>query len=135
MDYSTLKPVKKDRGYYSKWNNEIALSHYSDKQARATAVHELGHRFEDVVDGIRDSEKRFYDKRTYGEDLEWMGDGYRSDEMTRKDDFVHLYMGKDYHGYYYELVSMGFQYAYTEPEKLKDDEDMYYWTLGLLTLA
>lgn len=45
-----------------------------------------------------------------------------------------MYMGKDYKGYAYELVSMGFQYAYTDPLKLMKDEDMAEWILGILAL-
>ena len=43
-------------------------------------------------------------------------------------------MGKDYGGTAYELVSMGFQYAYTEPATLLKDEDMAEWIYGLLAL-
>ena len=43
-------------------------------------------------------------------------------------------MGKDYGGTAYELVSMGFQMAYTEPERLLDDPDMAEWIFGILTL-
>ena len=95
-------------------------------------VHELAHRFEACVPGIKDTEREFYERRTAGEKLEWMGAGYRFDEVTRKDNFLSIYMGKDYGGTAYELVSMGFQYAYTDYEKLKQDEDMRDWILGIL---
>ena len=41
-------------------------------------------------------------------------------------------MGKDYGGQAFELVSMGFQYAYTDYDKLSQDEDMRDWILGIL---
>ena len=44
-------------------------------------------------------------------------------------------MGKDYHGTAYELVSMGFELAYTDTIKLLDDEDMAEWILGMLAVV
>lgn len=83
---------------------------------------------------ILDAERDFYDKRTAGEDLKWLGSGYRKDEKTRKDNFISPYMGKDYNGNDFELVSMGFQYAYTDPDKLATDPDMESWIYGILAL-
>lgn len=125
----SLGVKKTDRGYYN--GIEIAISGYGDSSF-GTAIHELGHRFEDAVKGIKPEESEFYNRRTTGEKLEWLGRGYDKDELTRKDNFLDPYMGKDYHGYAYELVSMGFQYAYTDPERLAKDEDMESWIYGLL---
>ena len=127
-----LKPKKTDRGYYNGW--DIAISGTNDNSCYTTAVHELGHRYEDVIPEIRELEKAFYDQRTAGEDLEWLGNGYSKDEKTRKDNFVEHYMGKDYGGSAYELVSMGFQLAYTNPMKLRKDKEMAEWIYGLLAL-
>lgn len=129
-----LKPGKVDRGYYNDWAKEIKISGRSDESMLETAIHELGHRFERSVPGMRDAEKEFYERRTAGEELTWLGLGYAKTEKTRKDDFIHPYMGKDYRGQAYELVSMGFQYAYMEPAKLSEDKDMEAWIYGLLCL-
>ena len=129
-----LKVKKVDRGYYSHSNKEIAISGWTDDMSFKTSVHELGHRFERVVDGIKDAEKVFYDRRTTGEALQWLGSGYGYDEKSRFDDFLNKYMGKDYGGSAYELVSMGFEYAYTKPVDLWADEDMAEWIYGLLAL-
>lgn len=156
--------VKKvNRGYFSKWENMIALSFRTETQAFSTAIHELGHCFEGKVsisnkytsyqkwgagywrkyhseqypEGqtfILDAEREFYKRRTAGEDLQWLGAGYDASEKTRKDNFIHPYMGKDYGGYDFELVSMGFQYAYTDPDTLAKDPDMESWIYGLLAL-
>lgn len=134
VDRGTLSPKKVSRGYYSDWKKEIAISGWTEDMKNETAFHELGHRFEKAVSGILEQEKEFYDRRTEGEELKWLGSGYRKDEKSRKDDFVSPYMGKDYHGYCYELVSMGFQYAYTDPDKLAKDKDMQQWIYGLLLL-
>ena len=133
-----ITPKKVRRGYYSDALAEIAISG-SGNGAKETAVHELGHRFEQAVPSILDAEKSFYNRRTDGEPLERLRDitniGYDSSEKARKDDFIEPYMGKDYGGRAYELVSMGFQYAYCEPTKLAKDPDMQQWVYGLLTLA
>lgn len=132
MNKGTMAVKKVDRGYYG--GDLIAISDYGGDTTLSTAFHELGHRFEDSRPGIKESEKEFYDRRTSGEILEWLGPGYAKSEITRKDKFIHPYMGKDYGGHFYELVSMGFEYAYTDPTKLAEDEDMESWIYGLLLL-
>ena len=129
-----LSPKKVDRGYYSDWRGEIAISGYSDKSIFETCIHELGHRMERAVPEIKKAEKVFYDRRTAGESLEWLGSGYDRSETTRKDNFLHPYMGKDYKETAYELVSMGFQYGYLEPTHLMKDSDMANWIYGILSL-
>lgn len=126
-----LSPIKVDRGYYNGWQIAISGDYYSGQFE--TAIHELGHRFEDVKkSSIVAQETEFYKKRTAGESLEWLGRGYGRDEKTRRDQFLHSYMGKDYGGSAYELVSMGFEYAYTDPVQLAKDPDMQQWILGML---
>lgn len=134
IDKGNLTPKKVDRGYYSEWQRIIAISGWTDESSIETAVHELGHRFERAVPAIRDMEKIFYERRTAGEHLEWLGSGYAKSEVTRKDKFISAYMGKDYKGTAYELVSMGFEYAYTDPLKLATDPDMEAWIYGILAL-
>lgn len=129
-----LSPKKVDRGYYSDWNSEIAISGWNDNGYIETAIHELGHRFERAVPGIREAEKIFYERRTAGEPLQWLGGNYDYSEKSRFDKFLHKYMGKDYGGSAYELVSMGFEYAYTNPTKLWEDEDFSTWIYGILSL-
>lgn len=132
MQNSKLTPKKVDRGYYSHYMQEIAISGWDKDDQLETSFHELGHRYERVVPKIIDQEKEFYNKRTDGENLEWLGRGYSKKEVTRKDDFLHPYMGKDYGGNAYELVSMGFEYAYTNPFELDRDKDMQAWIYGML---
>jgi len=125
---------KADRGYYSDLRAEIAISGWDEEGQLKTALHELGHRFEKAVPGILEAEKIFYERRTAGEDLKWLGGNYRYDEKSRFDKFLNPYMGKDYGGRAYELVSMGFEYAYTNPTKLWEDEDFATWIYGILAL-
>jgi SPP1 gp7 family putative phage head morphogenesis protein len=128
---SSLTVKKVSRGYYSDWQNIIAISG-TDMSGNRTATHELGHRFEHIIPGLKEIEKEFYDRRTEGEKLQWLGYGYARNEVTRKDDFVDAYMGKSYEGRAYELVSMGFELAYCDPVKLAKDEDMEQWIYGIL---
>ena len=128
----SLKISKVQRGFYN--GSEIAISGYGTKSQVETAFHELGHRFEEVVKGIYEAEDVFYKRRTAGCPLEWLGSGYSRDEKTRKDDFLHSYMGKEYPDRFYELVSMGFERAYTNPTALWDDEDYAQFIYGILSL-
>lgn len=134
MNNSNLSVKKADRGYYADWKSEIAISGDGGGASKKTAIHELGHRMEDVMESILRSERIFYDRRTDGEKLEWLGAGYGRDEKTRKDDFIKPYMGKDYGGSAYELVSMGFELAYCDPLELAKDPDMESWIYGLLAV-
>jgi hypothetical protein len=120
------------RGYYS-FSGEIALSGSGEDQVRC-AIHELGHRFSHVRPDISHSEGDFYAYRTSGEPLTWLGPGYSRNERTRKDRFISPYMGKDYRGAAYELVSMGFEYAYTSPVELWKDREYAEWVYGQLLL-
>lgn len=129
-----LTPKKVNRGYYSDLHAEIAISGWTEEGYLRTALHELGHRFERAVPGILEAEKIFYEGRTAGEALRWLGGNYRYDEKSRFDKFLNPYMGKDYGGRAYELVSMGFEYAYTNPTKLWEDEDFATWIYGILAL-
>jgi SPP1 gp7 family putative phage head morphogenesis protein len=132
--YGTLTPKKVDRGFYSHYGSEIAISGYNDKSMMETAIHELGHRFERTITGVLDAEKIFYNRRTAGESLQWLGGSYSYSEKSRFDKFLDTYMGKDYGGSAYELVSMGFQHAYLNPTKLWKDEDFATWIYGILAL-
>jgi SPP1 gp7 family putative phage head morphogenesis protein len=76
-----------------------------------TAHHEMAHALENYFNS-RDIEKNYYDRRTQNESLEKLaklfpGQGYKRDEVTRKDQFAHAYMGRDYKGVAYEIFSMG----------------------------
>lgn len=133
VDYGKLLPRKVSRGYYN--GSTIAISGVTTSSMNGTAIHELGHRFEDAVPGLKAAEAKFYARRTKGEEAKWLGPGYDRYEVTRKDNFVHSYMGKDYGGNAFELVSMGFEYAYSQPLELAKDKDMQQWILGLLTLV
>lgn len=115
------------RAYYSPNDGEIRVS-----DRIPSNIHELGHRMECCVPGILKAEREFYEKRTAGYDLEWLGEGYDSGEKSRKDKFTNPYMGKDYGGKAYELVSMGFEAVLAPEPRHKLDDEMRDWILGIL---
>lgn len=96
-------------------------AHYNDMDALvtldgsvSTAVHELGHRFETTVPGLAALEQRFYERRTAGEPTQKLsslvpGHGYRSNEVSRPDDFFDPYAGKVYPDKYFEVFTMGME--------------------------
>jgi len=99
------------------------------------ALHELGHRFEDVVPGIKQLEYEFYQRRTAGESLQWLGPGYKQSEKARFDKFQSPYMGKDYGNKpdsFYELLSMGIEGLYTGKYDMFDDTDFTDFILGVM---
>lgn len=132
------KKVK--RGYYSGYSNgrgEMALSVDSRDGMKRVAIHELGHRMEHLRPEIRKLEYQFYQRRTAGEKLEWLGQGYGKKEKARFDNFQHKYMGKDYgntENSYYELLSMGVESLFygREDVDLTKDVDYYNFILGVL---
>lgn len=144
IDLGTLKLTKSKngngRGFYKpskKSNGKIdGTIMLEDIDSLDTGIHEFGHRLEDAVPSIRKLEKEFYERRTEGEQNEQLkkitSGNYKSNEVTKKDDFISPYMGKDYKGHYYELVSMGFELAFTNPKKLLKDKDMADWIFGIL---
>ena len=132
---------KVNRGYYNDEENILMLSQRSiDNLPYSVAFHELGHRFEYAVPRIREMEAIFYSKRTKGEALRKLSDitgssAYAWYEQAREDNFLSPYMGKDYGGKAYELVSMGFENLFTNPEYLMKDEDYLEFILGVIALA
>ena len=137
VNYSSLLTGMVERGYYQHGVG-IYLSGRDEKHIQACAFHELGHRFENVIEEIAKEEREFYDRRTEGYEVVPLGMAYNKDEVTRRDKFIDPYIGKEYGlkgtaiDYSFELVSMGFQYAYSEPETLAKDPDMEAWIYGLL---
>ena len=129
----------KKRGSYNPVTNKIRLSNAPEDRMVRTSYHELGHRFEDTVTGVKEAEKRFYERRTDGEPLVRLRDvtgnkAYRPDEKTRVDKFTNPYMGKEYSNGWYDLASMGFQQYFTDPRRLLKDKDYAEFITGMLVV-
>jgi len=140
IEKSNSTPIitkKVRRGYYYNDGNNvtIALSDYGSEGMRRVGFHEMGHRMEDVVPGIKKMEHDFYKRRTDGYDLEWLGGGYARSEVTRHDMFLDPYMGKDYGNTpnsSYELLSMGLEAVYMGNYNLQRDPDYANFIYGIL---
>lgn len=127
--------VKYDkRGKYENYINTLSTN---DKLQNA--IHELIHRMEYTHSGLLQAEKVFYKRRTENEKLTKLSDiypdlAYKDFEVTKKDKFIDAYMGKDYNGKAYELLTMGLETLYSNPEKIWKDSDMTTWLYGVLIL-
>ena len=104
-------------------------------------IHEFTHRLELTEPKLNEIEHAFYEKRTKGEEEKSLqevcrGRGYSADEMTRKDKFPDAYCGKWYGegDKHLEVLTMGFQWAYTSPDSFKDDREYKELVYGLLTM-
>ena len=150
IDKGLIEAKTAARGYQDYENNIIALTKGAGYESNiGTAIHELAHRFEKLVsiEGITLNayEYEFYSRRTQGEELvplrDIAGKSFAKNEVTRLDNFVNAYMGKDYNAQYnrsvdsFEINSMGTEYMYTNPEVLRSDKDMAEFILGILALG
>ena len=156
-----LNPMaEKGRGYYTETSRTKDFAACSDivtgsvrgaKNPTAsqieTMVHELGHRFEDIL-GLADLETEFYERRTAGLDARklsdiYPGSNYKAHEVSREDDFLSAYVGKDYRpttdstssSTYWEVFTMGSQSIWEGFKKyptLQKDPDLLDFILGTL---
>ena len=99
---------------------------------RRVAVHELGHVLEYIFPGIHEKARAYWEKRTGGEESIDLGYNRGMTEVSKFDKWLHKYMGKIYDNNS-ELLSMGLEYLWAEPELLLDqDRDFLEWLLGVL---
>ena len=122
-----------NRGYFFSGADKdtIALSGNGSHMS-SCAFHEMGHRFESIYPEILKLEKQFYERRTMGEQLAHLGPGYGDNEVSRFDHFIDPYMGKDYGGTGYELLSMGMEAAFCRTYNLSLDTDYQDFIFGIL---
>lgn len=136
------------RGFYEQvtgtehYPDKINISGAKGELARKTRVafHEYGHRFEHVIQGVSDAERVFYQKRTQGKALKWIGPGYERIERGRDGNFIHPYIMRDYGSQrYYEILSTGIESIQTGQigsTKVNIDDDPEYRDLiyGMLAI-
>lgn len=119
------------RGSYNDGTKRLKVSS-EGVMAESVALHEMGHRMEATLPAIARIEAEFYKRRTAGESLAWIGPGYRKTEKTRTDQFSHPYIGKDYGGYYHEVLTMGLEGVFYGQHNLHKDPEMMDLILGML---
>ena len=123
-----------DRSYFDPNENAVFMGRYNKKvQPRVgSVVHELGHWLDHNHPEIRDEVSDFFNKRTKGEPTQLISDlverGGYTGEITKKDKFLHPYIGKVYKGSpkTTEVLSMGLQLMHDNPAYLaKKDPEMF----------
>lgn len=123
------------RGQYSDQYKHISISGTNKAKRLQTAIHELGHAVEYNRPGITSMERQFFERRTRGEVTKALGAGYRADEVTKKDKFLHPYMGKEYTRVF-EILTMGIEGllspGFDRYDLLTKDTDYADFILGLL---
>lgn len=137
IDVKTLR--KGSRSYFTPTYNEVNITL---DDTYGTVAHEFAHAIERSVPKIKELEKEFYDRRTKGEDAEYLrkltgNSRYGWNEIAKPDKFLNPYMGKDYSrrdgkDASYELLSMGMTYLYNKPNELTKDKDYMNFVLGCL---
>ena len=135
------------RGYFRPSDYTVSMT-IGEERVQSTAIHELTHFTEATNSTVRDLENQFYERRTNGEKLEWLGDitgnrTYAQSEVARKDQFVEAYMGKDYRpgrnykpgtvADAYEIATMGVEGVYRLTYNLSKDPDYLNFIIGLIT--
>ena len=105
--------IKLGGGFYDHGGRLLTLSS-SAGGLRSTAVHELIHRAERLVPGLKEAQKQLYLERTKGgkaKPLSWgqAGRAKRNRWLGHKQDGFGEYMGRDYGGEAYELATMSME--------------------------
>lgn len=113
-----------------------------DNGRKNTAIHEFAHRIQTAVPDLDNFFQEEHRTRTAGDPLErlkslYPGSGYKYDEVTRKDKYIHYYQGKDYSGSAKEVVTMSYQFILGNngadfARFMRDDPDLFDLSLGLL---
>ncbi len=124
------------RGSYDGLSKELIAG----KGELADMVHEWGHALDNANEGMADRASEFLARRTLGEAEEPLLSLTNNDEqfhpleMTRKDGFYKVYMGKSYHTGLTEVTTMSLQALVDQPAWLLADvdPDTLYFALGQL---
>jgi len=102
-------------------------------------LHEYGHRVEYTNRKVKSAVQEFLADRTAGEQVRQLREvmpfnGYRADELVKKDKFASPYIGKIYDSGATEVLSMGLEGVfYGRHEIMAKDQAMADFILGLLT--
>lgn len=140
-DPSKPKHIKvgfSSRGLYN--GKEIILDGKTDRRNRLTGIHENMHYIEDNVSMIEKIDSEFFFRRTDGYPVETLNDLYSTDkfdddEIAIADKFIEPYIGKIYATDGYEILSMGYEMMFSEPEKLLKDTDYFNHLLGVFLIC
>jgi hypothetical protein len=145
--YNRILTKLVDRGYQLSGTKgplgrptKIMLSGTDGEYADGVAIHEWSHRMEETHGRLVELERQYYASRTKGEKLRKLSaitgnDSFDDEEVSREDKFNSPYMGKDYGGVAYELLSMGMEQVFFYRATglgWKKDPDYIDFILGML---
>jgi len=97
-------------------------------EGRRVVYHELGHTLEILNGRVADASRIFFERRTRGEALAWLGPGYAKSEKAKKDKWYTSYVGKEYYSSISEdspktraseVVSMGIE-TLADPKRMAE---------------
>lgn len=154
-----IRRARGKRGRYVDGVLEV-LRFENSVDTSGTVVHEIGHLIEQVFPGAVENAVKFWKGRTVGNVDESLRDltglDFDAHELTRKDEFPSVYMGKVYYRnrrpknisaqkpyrlpgdpkdkiVATEIVSAGLEMLYKDPLSLMQDEDYFRFIWGLIT--
>jgi hypothetical protein len=128
------------RIYPSRGDGYILISGLRHVEQFSCAVHEYSHRLQDAFPDLQKLFTDLHRKRTQGDPVIKLRSlrpdhGYKSDELTREDQYIDPYWGKEYSGEPREVLTMAmqtviagnnFSYLYN------DDREMLEFITGIL---
>lgn len=118
----------RDRAFADHQSNRIHLSGGDV----GTFIHEYAHCIEGSKLANFIEARRWIDSRTVGERPTHLGRGYAKNEVAKKDEFMHPYIGKSYNTAT-EAISMGITYMYQDPRNLaKRDPDYFNFLIDFM---
>jgi hypothetical protein len=154
-----LAVTSSDRAYYSTGERALAMpaqdryeltydGAFTDNVAEVT-THELGHRMETVVPGLRELEWTLVRRRSTREDgtlephermVDMAGGGYTDDEIAFRDEWTHPYAGRTYERVDrarpdrqpWEVFQVGLQDVYGRSGTRYGDDELQAFVLGAL---
>jgi len=136
-----IRTQKGKRGYFDFVESRTGVGNVEvmagqKQNTLGTMIHEVGHFREFTNKELVGMEARFYARRTLGEQAKHMP-GYEANEYARKDQFLDLYIGKDYGGAFYELTTMGIEsvFSATPPVNIRADRDYFNFIMAILAVG
>lgn len=109
-----------------------------ERYKTSTIMHETGHQIEFSDPRIKKAANDFLSRRTAGEKAVKLKDitgnpNYADYEIAKKDKFMSPYVGKIYSDGDTEVISMGIQYLYEDPDRLiAEDPDLFDLVIDIL---
>jgi SPP1 gp7 family putative phage head morphogenesis protein len=136
MSDMPLTSTRQKRSFYQPSDGSLNMT--AGLTRTATYIHEIGHLVEGRAPSLISESLAFRERRTANEPLVRIADllpnhGYKLNERTKADQFIHPYIGKDYGTTASEVMSMGLEFMYENPiDFAVRDPDMFAFILNAM---